>query len=151
MPRRSRIDAPGALHHIICRGIERRRIFKDNQDRDNFIKRLGGILLETKTPCYAWALTPNHFHILTRTGSAPLSTVMRRLLTGYAIYFNRRHRRSGHLFQNRYKSIVCQEHIYLREIGEVYPSESDSCRNCRQTWGLGPIRLLWPWGVDGRS
>ena len=52
MPRQSRIDAPGALHHIICRGIERRRIFKDDQDRDRFIERLGGILSETKTPCY---------------------------------------------------------------------------------------------------
>ena len=93
MPRQSRIDAPGALHHIICRGIERRRIFKDDQDRDRFIERLGGILSETKTPCYAWALIPNHFHILARTGDAPLSTVMRRLLTGYAVSFNRRHHR----------------------------------------------------------
>ena len=92
MPRQSRIDAPGALHHIICRGIERRRIFEDDEDRDNFIKRLGGILSETKTPCYAWAIIPNHFHILTQTGDVPLSTVMRRLLTGYAVSFNRRHR-----------------------------------------------------------
>jgi len=116
MPRQSRIDAPGALHHIICRGIERRRIFEDDEDRDNFIKRLGGILSETKTPCYAWAIIPNHFHILTRTGDVPLSTVMRRLLTGYAVSFNRRHRRSGHLFQNRYKSILCQEDTYLLEL-----------------------------------
>ena len=116
MPRQSRIDAPGALHHIICRGIERRQIFKDDTDRDNFVKRLGKILLETKTPCYAWALIPNHFHLLLRTGSAPVSTVMRRLLTGYAVSFNRRHRRSGHLFQNRYKSILCQEDTYLLEL-----------------------------------
>ena len=116
MPRQSRIDAPGALHHIICRGIERRRIFKDDQDRDRFIERLGGILSETKTPCYAWALIPNHFHILARTGDAPLSTVMRRLLTGHAVNFNRRHHRSGHLFQNRYKSILCQEDTYLLEL-----------------------------------
>jgi len=53
MPRQSRIDAPGALHHIICRGIEQRRIFENDEDRDNFIKRLGGILSETQTPCYA--------------------------------------------------------------------------------------------------
>jgi putative transposase len=104
------------LHHIICRGIERRRIFEDDGDRDNFIKRLSGILSETKTPCYAWALIPNHFHLLVRTGGAPLSTVMRRLLTGYAASFNRRHRRSGHLFQNRYKSILCQEDAYLMEL-----------------------------------
>ena len=116
MPRQSRIDAPGALHHIICRGIERRRIFKDDEDRDNFVKRLGGILSETKTSCYAWAIIPNHFHLLLRTGTASISTVMRKLLTGYVVSFNRRHKRSGHLFQNRYKSILCQEDTYLLEL-----------------------------------
>jgi hypothetical protein len=58
MPRKARIDAAGALHHIICRGIERRKIFMDDIDRNNFIDRLGGILAETKTPCFAWALMP---------------------------------------------------------------------------------------------
>ena len=116
MPRKARIDAPGALHHIIVRGIERRRIFSDDQDRDNFIKRLGDIVTETKTFCFAWALIPNHVHILLRTGQTSLSTVMRRLLTGYAVSYNRRHRRHGHLFQNRYKSILCQEDTYLLEL-----------------------------------
>jgi len=59
---------------------------------------------------------PNHFHLLLRTGNVPISTVMRRLLTGYAGSFNRRHRRHGHLFQNRYKSILCQEDAYLLEL-----------------------------------
>jgi putative transposase len=54
MPRKARIDAPGALHHIICRGIERRQIFKDDADSDNFVKRLNIILKETITPFYAW-------------------------------------------------------------------------------------------------
>jgi REP element-mobilizing transposase RayT len=114
MPRKARIDAPGAFHHIICRGIERRKIFYDDTDRDNFLKRLENILKETSTPCYGWALIPNHFHLLLRTGQVPITTVMRRLLTGYAVNFNRRHRRYGHLFQNRFKSILCQENIYLR-------------------------------------
>ena len=116
MPRQARIDAPGALHHVIFRGIERRRIFRDNQDRDSFLKRLGAILLEADTPCYAWALIPNHVHLLLKTGQVPLATVMRRLLTGHAAYFNRRHRRHGKLFQNRYKSILCQEDAYLLEL-----------------------------------
>ncbi len=98
MPRKARIDAPGALHHIICRGIERRKIFDDDVDRDNFLERLGNILIETSTPCYSWALIPNHFHLLLRTGNVAISTVMRRLLTGYAVSYNRRHRRTGHLF-----------------------------------------------------
>ena len=116
MPRNARIDAPGALHHIIVRGIERRKIFNDDVDRINFLDRLGKVLSETHTKCFAWALIPNHFHLLLRTGACPLSTVMRRLLTGHAMNFNRRHRRSGQLFQNRYKSILCQEDTYLLEL-----------------------------------
>jgi len=103
MPRRSRIDAPGALHHIIVRGIDRKSIFKDDADKDNFLGRFKNILTNSTTLCFAWALIPNHFHLLLRTGSVPISTVMKRLLTGHAIYFNRKHRRVGHLFKNRYK------------------------------------------------
>lgn len=116
MPRKARIDAPGALHHIIVRGIEKRNIFKDNSDRQSFIERLGNVLKDTNTPCYAWALMPNHFHLLLETGLTPIATIMRRLLTGHAVYFNRRHNRRGHLFQNRYKSILCQEENYLFEL-----------------------------------
>ena len=116
MPRQSRIDAPGALHHISCRGIERQAIFRDNADRDDFVSRLSMILSETSTRCFAWALIPNHFHLLLQTGKSPIAHVMRRLLTGYSVKFNRRHKRHGHLFQNRYKSILCQEEPYLLEL-----------------------------------
>ncbi len=61
MPRKARIDAPGALHHIIVRGIERKYIFRDSQDYYNFLLRLGNVLEDTQTPCFAWALMPNHF------------------------------------------------------------------------------------------
>ena len=116
MPRKARIDAPGAFHHIICRGIERRKIFYNNADRDNLLERLENILIETATPCYGWALLPNHFHLLLRTGNTSISTVMRRILTGYAVSFNRRYDRHGHLFQNRFKSILCQENVYLKQL-----------------------------------
>jgi len=116
MPRKARIDAPGALQHIICRGIERRNIFSDDVDKNNFVARLGRVISETQTPCYGWALIDNHFHLLLKTGNVPIATVMRRLLTGYAVSFNLRHNRSGRLFQNRYKSILCQEDTYLLEL-----------------------------------
>ena len=116
MPRLARLDAPGVFHHIIIRGIERRKIFRDNRDRENFLEWLGKLLLETKTGCYAWAFLPNHAHFLLRTGETPLATLTRRLLTGYVVSFNRRHKRHGHLLQNRYKSIVCQEETYLQEL-----------------------------------
>ncbi len=116
MPRQARIDAPGAVHHVIARGIERGKIFRNDKDYNDFIERLGKLVQETQTRCFAWALMPNHFHIVLKTGNVPIATVMRRLLTGYAIGHNRRHRRSGHLFQNRYKSILCQQDAYLKEL-----------------------------------
>jgi len=116
MPRQARLDAPGVLQHVMARGIERRKIFWDDKDRTYFLERLAIILEETQTQCYAWTLIPNHFHLLLRTGPTLLSTVMRRLMTGYAVTFNLRHRRTGHLFQNRYKSVVCEEDPYLLEL-----------------------------------
>jgi len=87
MPRKARIDAAGALHHLIVRGIERQEIFKDDTDRNSFVDRLGQVSLDTRTDCFAWALMGNHVHLLVRSGLAPISTVMQRLLTGYAIRF----------------------------------------------------------------
>ncbi|AJE02316.1 transposase [Geobacter pickeringii] len=113
MPRTARIDIPGILHHVIVRGIERRVVFMDNSDRESFTARLARLLEQTGTDCLAWALMDNHFHLLLRTGPTKLATFMRRLLTGHAVTFNLRHGRVGHLFQNRYKSIVCEEEPYL--------------------------------------
>jgi putative transposase len=116
MPRTARLDAPGVLHHVMIRGIERRKIFRNNKDREDFLERLANLYPLMKTNCYAWAFLPNHAHFLFRTGQEPLSKLMRRLLTGYVIGFNRRHKRRGQLFQNRYKSIICQEETYLQEL-----------------------------------
>lgn len=116
MPRSARIDAPGVLHHIIGRGIEQRRIFLDDADRDDFISRLASVTECGALDVYAWALLPNHFHLLCKTKHQPLSISMHRLLTGYAVNFNKRRQRHGHLFQNRFKSIVCQEDRYLKEL-----------------------------------
>ena len=116
MPRGPRLDAPGALHHVMVRGIEGRSIFADDVDRQDWVDRLATIGLETGLAVLAWALLPNHFHLLVRTGERPLATIMRRLLTGYAGGFNRRHKRAGHLFQNRYKSILVEEEPYLLEL-----------------------------------
>ena len=116
MPRGPRLDAPGTLHHVIIRGIEKRRIVDDDKDRENFVTRMGSIALDTETSIYAWALMTNHAHILLRSSAAGLPTFMRRFLSGYAISYNRRHKRYGHLFQNRYKSIVCEEDHYFKEL-----------------------------------
>jgi putative transposase len=116
MPRQARLDAPGTLHHVIVRGLERGMIVRDDIDRDAFVVRLGDVAQATGTAIYAWALLPNHAHLLLRSGPGGLPCFMRRLLTGYAVNFNRRHQRVGYLFQNRYKSIVCEEDAYFREL-----------------------------------
>ena len=116
MPRSSRIDIPNLLQHVIVRGIEKRDIFTSDNDRLDFVRRFSSLLESTGTECLAWSLMSNHLHLLLRTADIPLSRFMRRLLTGYAVTFNLRHNRTGHLFQNRYKSIVCDEEEYLLEL-----------------------------------
>ncbi|NHQ60039.1 hypothetical protein G9409_05460 [Chlorobium sp. BLA1] len=116
MPRGARLDAPGTLHHVMVRGIEGNSIVSDDADRAFFVSRMGKVAAATKTKIYAWALMTNHAHILMRSGDAGLSTFMRKLLTGYATGYNRRHKRHGHLFQNRYKSIVCEEEPYFLKL-----------------------------------
>ncbi len=116
MPRQPRLDTPGALHHVMGRGIEKSKIFRQDADREDFLDRLADLCREGYIVVFAWALMPNHFHLLLRTGRYPIHRSMKKLLTGYVINFNRRYRRYGHLFQNRYKSILCEEDPYLLEL-----------------------------------
>jgi len=100
----------------MVRGIELRRIFETTADREDFVTRLDAVAQRTGLQVLAWALLPNHVHLLVRTGPQPLATAMRRLLTGYAVAFNHHHKRQGHLFQNRYKSVLVEEEPYLLEL-----------------------------------
>lgn len=104
MARQPRDDAPGVVHHVMVRGIERRRIFADDPDRDEFLRRLCDLVLALGFVCFGWVLMPNHVHLLLRSGATSISRLMARLGTGYARYFNARHDRVGHLFQNRFRS-----------------------------------------------
>jgi len=155
MPRQARLDAPGTLHHVMIRGIERANIFRDDKDRERFVSRVGEIGTATGTRIVAWALMDNHVHLLLFSGSSGLPRFMRRLLTGYAMWFNRRHQRAGHLFQNRYKSIVCEEERYLLELVRyihLNPLRSHSVQSLeeldRYPWSghgvlVGKIRHDW--------
>ncbi len=116
MPRTARLDIAGVLQHVIIRGVERRDIFLDDTDRQSFLDRFSLLLVQTETDCLAWSFMTNHVHMLLRPSQGKLAQFMRRLLTGYAVTFNLRHQRSGHLFQNRYKSIICEEDPYLLEL-----------------------------------
>jgi REP element-mobilizing transposase RayT len=100
----------------MIRGIEQGSIIRDDTDRKAFVDRLGMLTKGSGTSIYAFALMTNHAHILLKSGKNGLPTYMRRLLSGYAQYFNRRHKRVGHLFQNRYKSIICEEESYFDKL-----------------------------------
>jgi len=116
MPRGARLDVPNVLHHVMARGIEGQDIFRDTRDCNEFLLRLSEVVAEGKVQLFAWCLLPNHFHLLVRPCVMLLSTMMRRLMTGYAVWHNRRHDRKGHLFQNRYKSIIVEEDPYFLEL-----------------------------------
>lgn len=116
MARSSRLDWKSAVHHVMARGIEKSAIFRDDNDRVQFVSRIDKCISETGVSIYAWALMPNHIHLLVRTENIPLSKFMQKLLTGHANYFNKKYNRVGHLFQNRYKSILVQADIYLLKL-----------------------------------
>ena len=117
MPRQARLDAPGLVHHVMARGIENQKIFRDDKDREGFLVRLAeSLVLSGGASLYGWALMTNHFHLLLRTDEHLLSPIMRRLMTGHAVSYNRRYRRKGHLFQNRFKSIIAEEEPYFLEL-----------------------------------
>jgi REP element-mobilizing transposase RayT len=100
----------------MVRGIEGSRLFRDEQDREDFLSRVGRQVEKTGTKVLAWALMDTHVHLLIISGTKGISKFMRCLLTGYAVGYNLKYRRHGHLFENRYKSIVCEEDPYLLEL-----------------------------------
>jgi REP element-mobilizing transposase RayT len=100
----------------MIRGNNKGAIFADDYDRQDFLRRMGIVAEETSMGVYAFALMNNHVHMLLKSGPTGLPNFMRRLLTGYALYYNKRHQRVGHLFQNRYKSIICEEDVYFRKL-----------------------------------
>lgn len=155
MPRQPRLDLPGLLHHVIARGIERTDIFGDDRDRRVFVDRLGELVAAAGATVYAWCLLSNHFHLVLKTGERPLAWLMGRLMTGHAVRYNLRHNRSGHLFQNRYKSIVVEEEPHFLELvryvalnpvraGIVYsPEELDRYRWSGHAVLMGTRRESW--------
>jgi REP element-mobilizing transposase RayT len=100
----------------MARSIKPLRVFHAKKYKEDFLDRLETVVETDKIVVYAWALLPNHFHLLLRSGPKPLSGAMRKVMTGFAVSYNLRRSRHGHVFQNRYKSIVCEEELYLLEL-----------------------------------
>ena len=113
MARRHRVHFPGALYHVISRGNQRQKIYKDDLDYQRFETLLGEMVKRHSLTLYAYVLMPNHFHLLLEVGRRPLSKAMQTLLYRYTHRYNQRYRKSGHLFQGRYKAILCDRDNYL--------------------------------------
>jgi REP element-mobilizing transposase RayT len=116
MPRRPRVEVEGALYHLITRGNNRQAVFKHDDDYRKFLSLLEREKQKHPFYLYAYVLMTNHVHLLVERQSDSVSGVMQRVLTGYAQYRNRKYRKVGHVFQGRYKAIVCQRDAYLSEL-----------------------------------
>ena len=113
MARRPRVFAPGLLYHVIVRGNQRRKTFRCDEDYKDYLDRLEKYRAKFHVRIYAYCLMPNHVHLLVETGSTPLAKFMQGLQQSYTQYFNRSYRKVGHLFQGRYKAIICDRDKYL--------------------------------------
>lgn len=116
MPTKKRISVPGAIAHIMARGIEGKDIFKDVEDRRYLLNQLAVSIDKTGYLCYGWAMMSNHYHLIVRCSERPLEELMRAMNSRYAKYFNAKYQRRGYLFQDRFKSIITQDQRYLEEL-----------------------------------
>lgn len=117
MARQLRIEYEGAFYHVTSRGNQREKIFWDDKDREEFLR----ILKRTKERygylLHAYVFMENHYHLLVETPHVNLKQIMQNINTSYTVFVNRRHRRSGHLFQGRYKAFIADKESYLLELG----------------------------------
>lgn len=116
MARKPRVEFPGGLYHVISRGNNRRPIFRDDVDRRQFLELLSKYKKQHAFRLFAFVLMSNHIHLLIESGPVLLSKTMQQLIGSYTRYFNRRHHRVGHLFQGRYRAILCEKEPYLLEL-----------------------------------
>ena len=113
MPRTSRIWYPGAVLHVVARGNGGQSIFQDDNDRRRVLNRLEELKKRFRVLVYAYALMTNHIHMILESSAQPISVLMHNLLTSYSVYFNQRHQKTGHLFQDRFYSVVIEREFHL--------------------------------------
>jgi REP element-mobilizing transposase RayT len=116
MPRQPRLDAPGTVHHVWARGLDRRAILLDAADCGDMLARMSRVLPESSVPCYVWCFIPNHTHAVLQSGEKGISSALRRIHTGFAVYFNHRYERTGYVFQSRFGSRVVRDDADLATV-----------------------------------
>jgi REP-associated tyrosine transposase len=113
MARRPRLFAPGLLYHVIVRGNQKQKTFLTDKDYQTYVDVLAKYRRKFDVTVHAYCLMPNHVHLLVQSSGEPLARFMQGLQQSYTQYFNRMHKKVGHLFQGRYKAIVCEKDEYL--------------------------------------
>jgi REP element-mobilizing transposase RayT len=138
MPRQPRLEYPGALYHVTARGVQKSAIYLDDLDRACFLGLIGRALSSCDARAFAFCMMGNHYHLVLQTAAPNLSTLMRRINSAYSLAFNRRHGRSGHVFEGRFHAVHVDRDAYLLEV-------------CRYV-DLNPVRaglrespLHWRW------
>jgi REP-associated tyrosine transposase len=116
MARRPRVFAAGVLYHVIARGNQRQKIFTSDSDYQAYIERLARYRKKYDYKLHAYCLMPNHVHLLVESSEHPLAKLMQGLQQSYSQYFNLKHRKTGHVFEGRYKAILCQKDQYLLQL-----------------------------------
>ena len=138
MARPLRVEYEGAVYHVTSRGNAREDIFLDNRDRSRFLEMLGDVVARYGWICHAYCLMTNHYHLLIETPEANLSRGMHLLNGVYTQWFNRRHKRVGHLLQGRFKAILVEKESHLLELARyivLNPVRAKMVRSVRD----------WPW------
>lgn len=137
MARQLRIEYPGAFYHVTCRGNDRQNIFRDDEDYNLFLEKLCESLDVYNVSLLSYVCMTNHFHLLLTTPDGNLSNFMRHFNIGYTYAFNKRHKRSGHLYQGRYKSFLIDADSYLKEVSRYIH--------------LNPVRIKKYSGFDAKE
>ncbi len=136
MARKPRVEYAGAFYHVICRGNQRQVIFRSDADREFYLERLDEYRQRYGFNVYSYVLMSNHVHLLIETGKVPLSKIMQGLQLRYTGYYNRKYKKVGHLFQGRYKAILCDRQAYCWSWYVIYISIRDGCAH---RWTHGSI------------
>lgn len=132
MPRIARLTYPGGFYHIFNRGLEKRAIFRETKDYDKLLDKLSQLLTNDEWIIYAYCFMPNHYHLLVEEKQMPIAKLMSRLFTSYAVYFNKKYKRQGPLFQDRFKSKLIQKDAYFLEVSRyihLNPVEGSLVKN----------------------
>jgi putative transposase len=169
MARKPRIEFEGALYHVITRGNQRQQIFKATEDYERYLKILGHYKARYDFVLYAYVLMENHVHLLIETKEVPLSKILQGVNQSYTMYFNRRYATVGHLFQGRYKAMLCDKDSYLLSLlkyihmnpvragraksPEAYPwgSHGSYVGRARDRGIVDSEPVLWIFGEDRRK